>query len=127
MHAFLSEFSDLCETYDLLFLNLPPDCNIPLQAFLSNIETGSLELTCDTDDDPSWCDALASPECEYWVAGAHKELCSLQDLQVFVLVPCSEIPCGKWVLKGKLVCKQKHDDTGKVTWYKVRYVAKGYA
>ena len=126
-HAFLSEFSDLRETHDLLFLDLPPDCNIPLQAFLSDIETGSLEPTCDTDDDPSWRDALASPEREYWVAGACEELRSLQDLQVFVLVPCSEIPCGKRVLKGKLVCKQKRNDTGKVTRYKVRYVAKGYA
>jgi len=31
------------------------------------------------------------------------------------------------MLKGKLVCKQKWDDTGKITRYKVRYVVKGYA
>ena len=31
------------------------------------------------------------------------------------------------MLKGKLVCKRKRDDTGKITRYKVRYVAKGYA
>jgi hypothetical protein len=30
-------------------------------------------------------------------------------------------------LKGKLVCKRKRDDTGTVTRYKVRYVAKGFA
>ena len=52
-HAFLSEFSDLRETHNLLFLDLPSDCDIPLQAFLSDIETGSLEPAChtDTDDD----------------------------------------------------------------------------
>ena len=128
-HAFLSEFSDLRETHDLLFLDLPSDCDIPLQAFLSDIETGSLEPAChaDTDDDPSWREALASPEREYWIAGAREELRSLRDLQVFVLVPRSEIPRGKRVLKGKLVCKRKRDDTGKITRYKVRYVAKGYA
>ena len=30
-------------------------------------------------------------------------------------------------MKGKLVCKCKHDDMGKVTHYKVRYIAKGFA
>jgi len=114
-HAFLSEFSDLRETHDLLFLDLPPDFNLPLQAFLSDIETGSLEPTCDTDDDPSWREALALPDREYWIAGAREELRSLQDLHVFILVPRSEIPQGKCVLKGKLVCKQKQDDTGKIT------------
>jgi len=91
-HAFLSEFSDLRETHDLLFLNLPPDFNLPLQAFLSDIETGSLEPTCDTDDDPSWHEALVSPDREYWIAGVREELQSLQDLHVFVLVPRLEIP-----------------------------------
>jgi len=52
---------------------------------------------------------------------------SLQDLQVFVLVPRSAVPKERRVLKGKLVCKRKRDDAGKVTRYKVRYVAKGYA
>jgi hypothetical protein len=30
-------------------------------------------------------------------------------------------------LKGKLVCKRKRDNTGKVVHYKVRYIAKGFA
>ena len=69
-------------------------------------------------DDPSWRKALASPEREYWVAGAREELRSLKDLQVFALVPRLEIPRGKRVLKGKLVCKRKRDDTGNITRYK---------
>ena len=36
-HAFLSKFSDFCETHDLL----PLDRHIPLDVFLSDIETGS--------------------------------------------------------------------------------------
>ena len=36
------------------------------------------------------------------------------------------MPPGLKPLKGKLVCKRKHDDTGTVTQYKVCYVAKGY-
>ena len=126
-HAFLSEFSDFRDTHDLLPLDLPPGCDLPLDVFLSDVETGSFEPACDTNDDPSWKDALASPEREFWIAGARDELRSLQDLQVFVLVPRSSVPSGRRLLRGKLVCKRKRDDAGKVTRYKVRYVAKGFA
>jgi len=126
-HAFLSEFSEFRDTHDLLPLDLPPNCDLPLDVFLSDVETGSFEPACETDDDPSWRDALASPEREYWIAGARDKLRSLQDLQVFALVPRSSVPHGRRLLKGKLVCKRKRDDAGKVTRYKVRYVAKGFA
>ena len=55
------------------------------------------------DDDPLWSEAMASPEREYWIAGARDELRSLVDLRVFVLVPRSELPKGKRPLRGKLV------------------------
>ena len=70
---------------------------------------------------------MASDEREYWIAGGRDELKSLEDLKVFVLVPRSDVPSGQRPLKGKLVCKRKRDDTGKVVRYKVRYVAKGFA
>jgi hypothetical protein len=70
---------------------------------------------------------MASDDREYWIAGGCNELKSLADLQVFVLVPRSKIPRGQRPLKGKLVCKRKRDDTGRIVRYKVRYVAKGYA
>ncbi len=70
---------------------------------------------------------MASPKREFWIAGVCDELWSLEDLQVFVLVPRSSLPKGRRPLKGKLVCKRKWDDTGKVTQYKVCYVAKGFA
>lgn len=126
-HAFLSEFSDFRGTHDLLPLDVPRNFDSSLHAFLSDIETGSLEPECDANDDPSWREALASPDREYWIAGAREELRSPEDLNVFVLVPRSCLPYGKRILKGKLVCKRKRDSTGKITRYKVRYVAKGYA
>jgi len=104
-HTFLSEFSKFRDTHNLLPLDLPPDCNLPLDVFLSNVKTGSFKPTCETDNDPSWCNALAFLEQEYWIAGTSKELRSLQDLQVFALVPCSSVPQGRQLLKGKLVCK----------------------
>jgi hypothetical protein len=70
---------------------------------------------------------MASPEREFWIAGARDEIRSLENLRVFALVPRSDLPKGKRPLKGKLVCKRKRDDTGKVVRYKVRYVAKGFA
>jgi hypothetical protein len=36
------------------------------------------------------------------------------------------MPKGRHPLKGKLICKCKHDNMGKVTCYKVRYIAKGF-
>ena len=70
---------------------------------------------------------MSSNEREYWIAGGHDELKSLADLKVFVLVPRSDLPRGQRPLKGKLVCKRKCDDTGKIVRYKVQYVAKGFA
>jgi hypothetical protein len=86
-----------------------------------------MEPELDPGDEPEWRDAVTSPEREYWIAGGKEELKSLEDLKVFVLVPRSEVPRGQRPLKGKLVCKRKRDDTGRVVRYKVRYVAKGYA
>jgi Reverse transcriptase (RNA-dependent DNA polymerase) len=86
-----------------------------------------MEPILDSCDDPSWAEALTSPDREYWIAGGCDELNSLKDLNVFVLVPCSEVPHGQRPLKGKLVCKWKCDDAGNIVRYKVRYVAKGYA
>jgi hypothetical protein len=51
----------------------------------------------------------------------------LKDLKVFVLDPCSDVLPGQRPLKGKLMCKRKQDEQGKITQYKVHYVAKGYA
>ncbi len=56
---------------------------------------GSLEPYCDDNDDPKWDEAMASPEREFWIAGAREELQSLEDLQVFVLVPRSTMPKGQ--------------------------------
>jgi len=51
----------------------------------------------------------------------------LKDLNVFILIPCSEVPHSQHPLKGKLVCKRKCDDAGNIIHYKVCYIAKGYA
>ena len=129
-HALLSEFAPVRDTHHLIPIDLGldiPDMCPSVDAVLSAIADGSMEPVLDSGDDPSWADALASPDREYWIAGGCDELKSLKDLNVFVLVPRSEVPRGQKPLKGKLVCKRKRDDAGNIVRYKVRYVAKGYA
>ena len=129
-HAFLAEFAPLRQTHLLLAVDLdqnPLFSSLSIDDVLSALSDGTIKPTLDSGDEPSWAQALASPERKYWIAGGHDELKSLEDLKVFILVPHSEIPCGQCPLKGKLVCKQKRDDMGNVVHYKVRYMVKGYA
>jgi len=128
--AFLTEFAPLHQTHLLLAVDLDRNSSfssLSIDDILSALSDGTIEPVLDSGDEPSWAQALASPECKYWIAGGRDELKSLEDLRVFILVPCSEIPCGQRPLKGKLVCKRKRDDVGNVVCYKVQYVAKGYA
>jgi len=125
--AFLSEFSPFCDSYDLLPLDTSDISPNSLESTLSAIADGSLEPFYDDDDNPTWAEAMALLKRKFWIASTREELKSLEDLQVFILVPWSSVPKGCRPLKGKLVCKHKRDDTGKVTRYKVRYVAKGFA
>ncbi len=124
--AILTEYSDVRDTHELLHADLCLDDTLSIEDMLAALSDGSFEPELEPDDEPTWAQALASPECEYWIAGGCDELKSLEDLKVFILVPQSEVPCGHRPLKGKLVCKRKRDDTGKVVRYKVHYVAKGY-
>jgi hypothetical protein len=125
--AFLSEFSPFHESHSLLPLDTSDLSPHSLDSALATIADGDLEPVYDDDDDPTWAEAMASPEREFWVAGAREELQSLEDLSVFILVPRSAMPKGRKPLKGKLVCKRKRDNKGHVVCYKVRYVAKGFA
>jgi hypothetical protein len=126
MEALLSEFAPVRESHYLIPTDLATT-DTSLEEVLSAIADGSMEPILDSGDDPSWAEALSSPDREYWIAGGCEEIKSLRDLNVFVLVPRSEIPAGQRPLKGKLVCKRKRDDSGNIVRYKVRYVAKGYA
>jgi transposase InsO family protein len=126
--AFLAEYSPIRDTHDLFPANIcVEDPNLTVDEVLAALSDGSLEPTPDHGDEPLWAQAMASDEREYWIAGARDELQSLQDLKVFVLVPRTDLPRGQRPLKGKLVCKRKRDDTGRIVRYKVRYVAKGFA
>ena len=76
--------------------------SLSIDLVLSALADSSMEPAVDTGDDPSWTEALASLEREYWVVGAWEELQSLQDMQVFVLVPHSSLPPDVVLWKANL-------------------------
>ncbi len=107
-HAFaiLSEYSEVQDMHDLFHTDLCFENNtLTIDEALATLSDGSLEPTVEPDDEPSWAQALASPEREFWITGGQEELKSLEDLKVFILVPCSEVLHGHRPLKGKLICK----------------------
>jgi len=124
--AFLAEFVPYCDTHSLIPLDVPVSEFASVSKVLAATANGSLEPDVDVEDDPLWSEAMASPEREYWITGAQDEVRSLMELKVFMLVPRSNVPTSQRPLRGKLVCKHKHDDMGKVVQYKVCYVAKGF-
>ena len=100
-NALLTKFLPLSNSHDLLPLSVA-DPSLSVDLVLSALADSSMEPAVDTGDDPSWTEALASLEREYWVVGAWEELQSLQDMQVFVLVPHSSLPPDVVLWKANL-------------------------
>jgi hypothetical protein len=92
--AFLAEFVPFCASHCLLPLDVPSSDYTSVPEVLAAVANGILELEVDIDDDPLWSEAMASPEREYWIAGAQDEIRSLEELKVFVLFPRSDVPAG---------------------------------
>ena len=63
-------------------------------------------------DVPEWDEALESSEHNKWLEGAKAELTSLHDMGMYKVIPCSDVPSNCSVLRGKFVCKLKHDELG---------------
>src|SRR6266702_311526 len=66
-------------------------------------------------DLPTWGQAIASSEQGKWLEGAQEEIHSLEDMEVFQLVPQSAVPSGWKILCGKFICKLKRDELGNPT------------
>jgi hypothetical protein len=67
--AFLTEYSPLCESHDLIPMELPTDAEPTIDEVLAAIADGTMEPEIDPDDEPKWADTIALPEREYWIAG----------------------------------------------------------
>jgi transposase InsO family protein len=77
-------------------------------------------------DAPDWNDALNSSDRDKWLEGAQAELTSLREMGVYQIIPRSDVPSNRSVLRGKFVCRLKRDEAGTPVRYKVRWVAKGF-
>ena len=68
--AFLSEYSDVSDTHDLIPTDLSFEGTPPsVDYILSALSDGSLVPTPYDEDEPLWAQAMASNEQEYWIAG----------------------------------------------------------
>jgi hypothetical protein len=74
----------------------------------------------------SWKEAMQSPEREKWIAAARKEMASIEEMEVWDLVPRASVPKGQIVIACKWVFKIKTDEHGAVTVYKARLTPKGF-
>ena len=77
-------------------------------------------------DEPTFRQAMKSPDADKWTIGIQDELKSLKDIGVYKLVPRSDIPAGRKILHGKWVLILKRDKHGDPVWHKARYVVLGY-
>jgi len=99
--AFLAEFAPLRQTHLLLAVDLDQNfspSSLSIDDVLSALSNGTIKPVLDSGDEPSWAQALASPEHEYWIAGGRDELKSLdvtiqdQGLQIFYTHPSYQHP-----------------------------------
>ncbi|VDC00050.1 unnamed protein product [Peniophora sp. CBMAI 1063] len=78
------------------------------------------------DDPKSLKEALESDEADHWLEGIHEELDSIRDMNVYDLVPRTQVPRDRKVMSGKFHFKRKRDANGRVCRHKVRRVLRGY-
>jgi hypothetical protein len=74
----------------------------------------------------TYAEAMASPERLKWKEALDKEMASINEMEVWDLVPRLSVPSSQIVLKCKWVFKIKTDEHGAITVYKARLTPKGF-
>ncbi|HEV7738455.1 MAG TPA: reverse transcriptase domain-containing protein, partial [Chlamydiales bacterium] len=74
----------------------------------------------------TWKEAAESDKAEQWKAAYQEEMDSLKKHNVWTLVPRSQVPKGRKIIKSRPCFVRKKDENGKVVRHKVRVVAKGF-
>jgi hypothetical protein len=77
-------------------------------------------------DEPTFREAMNSPDADKWTLGIQDELKSLKEMGVYKLVHRSDVPVGRKVLRGKWVLLLKRDEHGNPVRHKARFVVKGF-
>ena len=77
-------------------------------------------------DEPTFHEAMKSPDADKWTIGIQDELKSLKEMGVYRLIPRSDVPAGRKILRGKWVLLFKRDEHGNPVRHKARFVVKGF-
>ena len=86
-----------------------------------------LVLHVQANDEPgTWEEAMSSPNSDKWLAAYQEELKSLKEMNVYKLVPPSDVPSTQRICKGKPVFRVKRDENGNIVRWKIRHVFKGF-
>lgn len=80
-------------------------------------------LASSSSKDPTYKEAMASPEKEYWQAAITDELASLEAYNTWTLTP---VPAGIRLIPTKYVLKKKYNAQGKFERFKARLVVQGF-
>ena len=90
---------------------------------MTKIDPSVLEF----EDEPrTWEEAKQSADAEWWEEGYRDELKSLKDMDIYKLIPQSDMLQGTKICKGQPVFRIKWDKNGKAIWWKVHLVFKGF-
>lgn len=82
----------------------------------------ALLVEVEAPNEPTWQEAISSIDKDKWLEGAKAELHSLEEMEVFKLIPHSAVPSDRKVLHGKFICCLKRDEQGNPMRHKVQWV-----
>ena len=88
---------------------------------LREAEEGARLVLEGKDDEPTYSEAMSSPDRRKWEAAMKDEYDSLTENKTWTLIKESEVPSTHKPIDGKWVFKKKHDGR-----YKARWVARGF-
>ena len=66
----------------------------------------ALLIDVEDPDTPEWHEAIASADREKWMEGTQSELDSLRDMEVYQLVPRTDVPPNRSMLRGNVTIQR---------------------
>jgi hypothetical protein len=91
----------------------PPDTKEELEEIMAALANAPVDLEY-PDDPASLQEALDSSEADDWRRAMADEFASIKEMGVYKLIPHSDVPKGRKIMKGRPVFHRKQDHTGQV-------------
>ena len=82
-------------------LDLDADFNAFCKAYTAKLASPLINTW--NPDEPTFREAMNSPDTAKWTLGIQDELKSLKEMGVYRLIPRSDVPTGRKILRGKWV------------------------